>query len=253
MYAEERREQIAEMARIDGRVVVADLADRLGVTRETVRRDLDELEAAGVLRRVHGGAIAADRVRVEADVAERAGRMADQKRRIAKCVVDLLPSGGTVYVDAGTTTRAIAEAIPDGVELTVVTNSLGVAQALARRSSVTVRLAGGRLRTRTEALVGDWAVRTIEALSLDLTVVATNGVSVERGLSTPDPEEAAVKRAAVQAGQRVLLATDHTKIGDEHFTTFAALGDVDLLVTDDDIDDDDVAAFTEAGVEVVRA
>lgn len=253
MYAEERRERIADLARVDGRVVVAELADRLGVTRETVRRDLDELEAAGLVRRVHGGAIAADRVRVEADVAERAGRMADQKRRIAKRVVDLLPTGGTIYLDAGTTTRAIAEAIPDGAELTVVTNSLGVAQALALRPSVTVRLVGGRLRTRTEALVGDWAVRTIAELSFDLTVAATNGFTVTRGLSTPDPEEAAVKRAAIGAGQRVVLAADHSKLGDEHFAAFAAIDQVDVLVTDGDIDDEDVAALTEAGVEVVQA
>lgn len=253
MYAEERREQIAELARTDGRVVVADLADRFGVTRETVRRDLDELEAAGLIRRVHGGAITADRVRVEADVAERAGRMADEKRRIARAVVDLMPTGGTVYIDAGTTTRAVAEAIPDTADLTVVTNSLGVAHALALRPTVTVRLLGGRLRTRTEALVGDWAVRTLGELSFDLVVAATNGVSVERGLSTPDAEEAAVKRAAIDAGQRVVLAADHTKIGDEHFATFASVAQVDVLVTDGAIQDSDTKAFTEAGVEVVRA
>lgn len=253
MYAEERRQQIAELAQRDGRVVVADLADHFAVTRETVRRDLDELERAGVVRRVHGGAMATDRVRVEAGVAERSVRMADQKRRIAKRTVELLPRGGTVFLDAGTTTRAVAEAIPEGVELTVVTNSLGVAQALAVRPAITVRLVGGRLRTRTEALVGDWAVRTIEGLSFDLTIAATNGLTVERGLSTADPEEAAVKRAAIGAGQRVALVADHTKVGDEHFTTFATVDQLDLLVTDADIDDDDVAAFTEAGVEVVPA
>lgn len=253
MYAEERRQRIADLARAEGRVAVADLAEQLDVTRETVRRDLDELEAAGILRRVHGGAIAADRVRVEAGVAERAGRMAAQKRRIAKRTVDLLPRGGTVYLDAGTTTIAVAEAIPDDADLTVVTNSLGVAQVLSHRPGVTVRLVGGRLRDRTEALVGDWAVRTLEELSFDLVVVATNGLTVARGLSTPDPEEAAVKRTAVAAGQRVVLVSDHTKLGDEHFATFAAVDQLDVLVTDGDVDDDDVAALTDAGVEVVLA
>lgn len=253
MYAEERRQRIADLARAEGRVAVADLAEQLDVTRETVRRDLDELESAGILRRVHGGAIAADRVRVEAGVAERAGRMADQKRRIAKRTIDLLPRGGTVYLDAGTTTIAVAEAIPDGADLTVVTNSLGVAQVLSHRPGVTVRLVGGRLRDRTEALVGDWAVRTLQELSFDLVVVATNGLTVARGLSTPDPEEAAVKRAAVTAGRRVVLVSDHTKLGDEHFATFADVAQVDVLVTDGDIDDDDVTALTEAGVEVVLA
>lgn len=253
MYAEERRERIAELTRDEGRVVVADLADHFDVTRETVRRDLDELEAAGVLRRVHGGAIATDRVRIEAGVAERAKRMAAQKSAIAKRAVDLLPRGGTVFLDAGTTTLAVAEAIPESVELTVVTNSLAVAQALGRRPNLEVRLIGGRLRTRTEAVVGDWALRTLDVLSFDLTIAATNGVSIDRGLTTPDPEEAAVKRAAITAGQRVALVADHTKIGDEYFTVFATLDQIDLLVTDADIDDEDVTVFGEAGVEVVLA
>lgn len=253
MYAEERRAWIADHARRHGRVVVTDLAADLGVTQETIRRDLDELERAGILRRVHGGAITVDRVRVESDVNERAGLMADQKRRIAKAVVDLLPVGGTVYLDAGTTTQAVADTVPDTMELTVVTNALGIAASLSRRTRVTVRLVGGRVRPRTQAVVGDWAVQQLSGLSFDLTVVATNGVTVARGLSTPDPEEAAVKRAAIAAGQRVALVADHTKVGDEHFTLFAAVSDLDLFVTDSGMDDGDAADFEDAGVEIVRA
>lgn len=253
MYAEERRTHIADLARRNGRVVVADLASDLAVTQETIRRDLDELEREGVLRRVHGGAITADRVRVESGLAERAGLMAEQKARIAKATVDLLPRGGTVYLDAGTTTQAIADAVPDGLELTVVTNALGIATTLVRRPLVKVRLVGGRARPRTEALVGDWAVQQLAALSFDLTVVATNGVTVARGLSTPDPEEAAVKRAAITAGQRVALVCDHTKIGDDQFAVFASITDIHLLITDGGIGDGDVVEFTDAGVEVVRA
>lgn len=252
MYAEERRARIAELAREHGRVVVADLADTFEVTRETIRRDLDELEATGVLRRVHGGAVTADRVRIERGVAERASHMADQKRRIGKAVAELLPHRGTVFLDAGTTTQAVAEALDDTAELTVVTNAAGIATLLAHRPRVTVRLVGGRIRPRTEAAVGDWAVQLLSGLSVDLAVVATNGVSVARGLSTADPEEAAVKRAAVAAGQRVALAADHTKVGDEQFATFATLDQVDLFVTDTGIDDTDAAAFEEVGVEVLR-
>lgn len=253
MYAEERRARIADLAREHGRVVVADLADTFAVTRETIRRDLDELEIAGVLRRVHGGAVTADRVRIERGVAERASHMADQKRRIGKAAAELLPRGGTVFLDAGTTTQAVAEALDDTAELTVVTNAAGIATLLAHRPRVTVRLVGGRIRHRTEAAVGDWAVQLLSGLSVDLAVVATNGVSVARGLSTADPEEAAVKRAAVSAGQRVALVADHTKVGDEQFAIFATLDQVDLFVTDTSIDDADAAAFEEAGVEVLRA
>lgn len=253
MYPEERRQLIVDRARRSGRVGVSALATQLDVTPETVRRDLTELERQGFVRRVHGGAIPVERLRLETPVAERLGEMVEEKARIARVAVELIPDGGTVALDAGTTTGAIVEALPPGADVTIVTNGLPIATALVGRPGVEVLLAGGRVRPRTLATVGDTAGRFIRSLTPDVTFVATNGVTVEDGLTTPDLDEAAVKRSYVEAGGRVVLVADHTKVGQRHFVRFADLDQIDTFVTDEGADDELVAPFSEAGVEVVRA
>lgn len=250
MYAEERRQAIADLGRREGRVDVSALAARFDVTTETIRRDLTDLEDRGVLRRVHGGAIPVERFRTEPAVADKATRMAEEKRRIAKAALAFVPEGGTVLLDAGTTTLALVRALPAEVELTAVTNDLGIAQELAARPNVNVLVLGGRVRSRVLATVDDWALRTLQDVAVDVAFVATNGVSVDRGLSTPDVAEAAVKRAMIATGTQVILLADHTKVSDEHFARFGAITDVDVLVTDGGLSDDEVGRFREAGVEV---
>lgn len=253
MYAEERRQAMADLARREGRLDVASLAKRFGVTAETVRRDLTDLEHRGVLRRVHGGAIPVERFRAEPAVSEKATRMADEKQRIAKRALDLVPTGGTILLDAGTTTLALARELPLELNATVVTNDLSIALELASRANVNVLLLGGRLRKNVLASVDDWALRTLQNLSVDVTFIATNGVSVSRGLSTPDVAEAAVKRAMVAAGRQVVLLADHTKVSDEHLVRFADPTDVDVFVTDAGLSDDEADRFRETGMEVILA
>jgi DeoR family fructose operon transcriptional repressor len=253
VHAEERRQQIVGTARIDGRVEVSQLAERFGVTQETIRRDLTELEQRGVLRRIHGGAMPVERFRTEPAVTDRAAVMANEKQRIAKAAVSYLPPGGTVLVDAGTTTGALAGLMPTDRELTVITHSLTIALTLSTRPNIHLLMLGGRVRHRTLANVDDWALRTLADLAVDVAFIATNGMSIERGLSTPDVTEAAVKRAIVEAGaQRVLLA-DHSKLGEEHLVRFCDFSEVDVLVTDDGMAAEDVARLEEAGVQVVLA
>lgn len=254
MYAEERRTAIAQLARRDGRVEVAGLAAAFDVTPETVRRDLTDLEQRGVLRRVHGGAIPVERLSVEPAVAERAVLHTAEKARIATAALDELPaSGGTIVLDAGTTTGAFAEVLPRDRELTVVTNSVPIALALADRRNLQLLLVGGRVRSRTLATVDDWAVRTLDELSVDVAFVAANGIDPVRGLTTPDPAEAAIKRALLRAGRRVVLLADHTKVGDDHFVRFGALDDVDVLITDAGLEAEDHTVLTDAGLPVVLA
>jgi DeoR family transcriptional regulator, fructose operon transcriptional repressor len=252
VYAEERRQVIADRARRDGRVEVATLATELDVTPETIRRDLTDLEVRGLLRRVHGGAIPVERFRSEPAVSERAGLMTAEKRRIAKAALDLVPPRGTVLLDAGTTTGELAGLLPDR-ELTVVTNSLPIATTLATRGQITVLVVGGRLRGRTLANVDGWALRTLADLRVDVGFIATNGVSVARGLTTPDPAEADVKAAMIAASREVVLLADATKIGAEHLVRYATVDQVDVLVTDTEVDDDVAAELTSHGLEVVQA
>lgn len=253
MDAEDRREQIADELRRRGRVSVGRLAAGYDVTPETVRRDLIELEKRGQLRRVHGGAIALEHLRVEPAVAERSGHMAAEKVRIAAAAIGQFPpDGGTVLLDAGTTTGALLDVIPTDRRLTVVTNAVPHALALAPIPTVTVIVVGGRLRARTLANVDAFAVDAVHSLRVDVAFVATNGIS-ERGCTTPHPAEAAVKRAMVGAADRVVLLADHTKFGDEHFVRFAELSDLDVVITDDGAEHDDLLPLRMAGVEVVVA
>lgn len=251
MYAEERRHEIEDLARRNGRVEVSSLADRFDVTPETIRRDLTELEQRGNLRRVHGGAIAAGRLRSEPEVSERAEVMAAEKERIAQAALEHVPQDGVILLDAGTTTGALAPLLPTDRKLTVVTNALPIAMTLSTRRNIELLFVGGRVRGVTLACVGDWATRTLEELRVDVTFSATNGVSVGAGLTTPDVAEAATKRAMIRAGRRVVLLVDHTKVGQEHFTRFGELDEVDLLITDRGISEQRATELERAGLEVV--
>ncbi|KOT98408.1 MULTISPECIES: DeoR/GlpR family DNA-binding transcription regulator [Streptomyces] len=253
MYAPERQQEILRLARDGGRVDVVSLAEEFQVTAETIRRDLKALDRAGLLRRVHGGAIPAGRLDFEPDLAERESTAADEKDRIARAALAELPAEGTMILDAGSTVARMAAAIPRETSLTVVTHSLPIAARLADHPGIQLHIVGGRVRHRTRAAVDAWALRAYGEIRADVAVVAANGFSVEHGLTTPDLAEAAVKRAALTAARRVVLLADSSKFAQEHFARFGALDDVDLLITDTGLTPEDAGDIERAGTEVVRA
>ena len=255
MYAEERQQAIASLVIAEGRASVAELAQTYDVTTETVRRDLAALEKSGVLRRVHGGAVPIRALHlVEAGVGEREATRAEHKDAIATAAVELLSrNGSTVLLDAGTTTARIAAHLPTDRELVVVTNSIPVAARLAAAPSISLQLLGGRVRGVTQAAVGEQTLRVLDTLRVDMAFIGTNGISLRHGLSTPDSDEAAVKRAMVNAANYVVAVADSSKVGREDFISFAPLSSVDTLITDSEIADSDRAQLTEHGVEVVVA
>lgn len=255
MYAEERQLAIAQLVGDRGRVSVADIAAGFDVTTETARRDLSALERMGLVRRVHGGAVpAATMAELEVGVGERDRANTAQKHRIAQAALRLLPApGATVLLDAGTTTTRLARALPADHRLTVVTHSVPVASRLAGRAQIELHLLPGRVRPNTQAAVGAETVMTLSRLRADVCFLGTNGISLAHGLSTPDHEEAAVKRAMAAAARRVVVLADASKLGVETSVCFADLADVDVLVTDSDIDEDVRKEIEATGVEVVVA
>jgi DeoR family fructose operon transcriptional repressor len=253
VYAAERQQRIVELARAEGRVEVAAVAASLGVTPETVRRDLTILERHGVLRRVHGGAIPLENLGFEPRLAVRQERYTAEKERIAKRALEELPEEGSVLIDAGSTTQLLAENLPYDRELTVVTNSVSIAAAVAGRDSITLYVVGGRIRGRTLAAVGEWGTHALAGIAVDVAFLGTNGLSVRRGLTTPDQDEAATKRAMAAAGRRVIALCDHSKIGTDHFAQFARLEDVDTVITDAALDEDTAAEIEAAGPTIVLA
>lgn len=253
MYALERQQRILREARDRGRVEVAALASLLDVTTETVRRDLTALERHGLLRRVHGGAIPLDRLGFEPGIATRDAVLTAEKERIAKAALDELPADGAILLDAGTTTARLADALPDDRDLSVVTNSFPIATKLSARPNLTLLFLGGHVRGRTLAAVGGWAMQALAETFVDVAFMGTNGFSVERGLTTPDSNEAAVKRAMIKAARRAVVLADHTKFGNDNLVRFGSLEDVDTLITDTGLDAGLVPDIEAAGVRVVRA
>ena len=253
MYAEERQQYIAGLARINGRVDVAELSAELSVTSETVRRDLTVLERQGVLRRVHGGAIPIERLGFEPALAARSAVMTAEKDRIAKAAVAELPDEGAILLDAGSTTARLVEQLPLDRALTVVTNALPLAVSMATRPNITVLLLGGRVRGRTLAAVDRWATDALAETFVEVAFVATNGLSVQRGLTTPDHAEAATKRAMIASARRCVLLADHTKVGVDHLARFGELEQVDTFITDTGLDERAAAEIESAGPRVVRA
>jgi DeoR family transcriptional regulator, fructose operon transcriptional repressor len=251
MYPEERQQAIVDRARVAGRVEVATLADDLDVTTETIRRDLKVLERHGLLRRVHGGAIPVERLGFEPALAARDAVLTAEKERIAKAALAELPAEGSILLDAGTTTARLAEALPLDRELVVLTNGLPIAMSLSARPNLTVLLVGGRVRGRTLAAVDSWALHALADSYVDVAFLGTNGVSVERGLTTPDTTEAAVKRAMVRSARRTVLLADHTKVGNDHLARFADLDDVDVIITDSGVEADDAERLRARGPRVV--
>jgi DeoR family fructose operon transcriptional repressor len=253
MYAEERQLEILTFTRRQGRAEVTALAELLGVTPETVRKDLTVLERRGVVRRVHGGAIPVERLDFEPQLSTRQQRLTAEKERIARAALVELPAEGVVLLDSGSTTETLARLLPTDRELTVVTSSLPIATLLAARRNLTLWCLGGRVRARTLGVVDAWALQLLGEISVDVAFLATNGLSLSKGLTTPEPAEAAVKKAMIATSRRRVLVADHSKFGRDSFCRWASLADIDVLVTDTGLDKESAAEIEDAGPRVVRA
>ncbi|MEU5697560.1 DeoR/GlpR family DNA-binding transcription regulator [Streptomyces aurantiacus] len=241
LLAEQRRALILDEVRRRGGVRVNELTRKLGVSDMTVRRDLDSLARQGVVEKVHGGAVPV----VEASTHEpgfeaKSGLELTAKEDIARAAAVLVAPGTAIALSGGTTTYALAHQLLDVPDLTVVTNSVRVADVFhsaqrtsgQRQGAATVVLTGG-VRTPSDSLVGPVADQAIESLHFDLLFVGVHGISVEAGLSTPNLAEAETNRRLVQSARRVVVVADHTKWGTVGLSSFAALEQVDTLVTDD--------------------
>jgi DeoR family transcriptional regulator, fructose operon transcriptional repressor len=251
-YSVQRQQAILTALRSAGRVDVADMAAELGVTGESIRKDLISLERQGLLRRVHGGAVAIEQLSFEPDVSHRI-HYVEEKQRIAHAALAHLPQSGSVLLDAGSTTSQLAQMFPGDRELTIFTNTLSIAVALLPRPNLKVYTLGGRVRGRTLAEVDDWTLRSLSEINVDIAFFGANGISIERGLTTPDPSEAAVKRAMLACARRRVLLADHSKFGLVSTFRYGDPTDIDLLITDTGVAPDDLVAIRNAFGSVEQA
>lgn len=248
-FAAQRQQFVLQQLAALGRVEAARLATELGVSTESVRKDLAVLETRGLLRRVHGGALPIHELTFEPRVDQRTSFMAE-KDAIAHAALAHIPPGGSVLLDAGSTTTRLAELLPADQELFVCTNALPIAMLLLSRPSITVRTLGGTVRRATLAEVGQFAGEALGQINVDVAFLGSNGVSFTRGLTTPDEHEAVVKSHMRRAARRRILLVDHSKFGRESLCRHAELSDIDLLITDSGVSRADLKALDRAGVRV---
>jgi DeoR/GlpR family transcriptional regulator of sugar metabolism len=251
-FAPVRREQVRRIVVARQAVRVADLRAELGVSVATIRRDLDELEQAGALRRVHGGAVTLDERPVEARFETKAVVNLAAKRRIAARAAAMLEPGETAFIDSGSTCLELARALIDRDDLTVVTNSLPAMTELAGRGPRLI-VSGGELRSLSLALVGPLTRPLLEQLHVDRAFLGTFGLSLDAGLTTSDPSEAFTKELVLSRARQVVLLADASKLGTRSFAHAGRLDQVDILVTDTEPDATARSVLEGAGITILVA
>lgn len=250
VFADERRQLILELVRSNGAVSLRELARIAKSSEVTVRRDLRLLESQGLLDRRHGGAVSPGGLNHEPTYSEKAHVAGSEKAAIGELAATLVGEGDAISIGAGSTTQAFVRRLVRARDLTVMTNSLLVAQALARSRGVEVVLTGGSLRGSIFALVGTAAEQSFASMRMRRAFISGNGLTAERGLSTPNLLVAGVDRALVAAAEEIVVLADSTKIGIETMAQTVPAGGIDHLVTSDRTSTEQLERFRALGIQV---
>lgn len=253
MIPVERRRQILSRARADGVVSTQALAVELDVSELTVRRDLKLMADEGLLVRTRGGATMRGPLSQELTYLEKTAEAQHEKVAIAAKAAELVEDGDSLILGPGTSTLELANQIKQVPDLTVVTNSLLVIDALMSVSNIQVEATAGSLRRSIRALVGPLTEESLKTLRVSKVFISGNGLTRERGLTTPEVTVASSDRALVEAGEKRIVLADYTKIGTETMWQTMSVDKIDILVTDDKASAQEVEALRNAGVEVIVA
>jgi DeoR family transcriptional regulator of aga operon len=252
MRQDERLSLILERLSRTSSVGVREIADMLGVSTASVRRDLQLLEEQHLLSRTHGGAVANTTV-YELPLRYKSGSHKEEKRRIAAAAAGRVADGvATIGMTGGTTTTAVARMLVDRTGLTVVTNALNIASELAVRPDLKLIVTGGTARSESYELVGPLAESTLADLNLDVAIVGVDGISVEGGLTTYQEVEAATNRTMISRARRVIVVADGSKIGKLALARICGVDAVDELITDAGAGTAEVARLQAAGIKVTE-
>ncbi len=250
MLNEERRREILALLNRDGRVLVKDLARHFRISQITIRKDLEFLDGQGVVQRTHGGALPLQAgALLDPSLREKEKLHRKQKTLIAEAAARLVEEGQSVLLDSGTTTTAIARALKDMAQLTVITNAINIAAELAG-TNVEVILTGGMLRKNSFSLVGPLAERTLRQLSADVLFLGVDGFDTKAGLFTPNLLESEVNRAMVEIARRTIAVCDSSKFGRRSLCNIMPVTAVQEVITDKQIPKPDLHALKEAGIRV---
>lgn len=254
LLREQRQQAIIEELERAGSVSVAALTRQLGVSDMTIRRDLEELSAQNLLRKVHGGAVPVPKTAAEPHFVKKQKLNRAEKRAIARTALGFVNDGDAVALSAGTTTWQIAASLKrERASLTFITNSTNIALTLQENGWEQIVLSGGMFRTPSDALVGPFAERTLRTLNSDVLFLGVHGIHPYAGLTTPNVAEAETNRCLIESAQKVVVVADHSKLGVVALAKIVPLSRVDVLITDSKAPPEMLREIELAGVRVVVA
>ena len=250
MFAEERKLKIIDLLNQNKKVTVSELVHLFNVSSATIRSDLRELNDKGQIIRTHGGAIIETGAGFEPVSAQKRDINIAAKHQIARLAIDLISNGDTVIFDTGTTTLELAKLLNQRRRVTVVTNDLEIARVLEEMNSISVIMLGGELRKNFHCTVGEAGLRMLAQLTVDKAFMGTNSLSISKGASTPNIQQAETKKAMIASAKKIVFLCSNRKLGKDSFAHFASLDQVDTLVIEQ-IDGYEKFEFEERGVEVL--
>jgi len=253
MIEAERHQVIINRVKEKGIVSVSDLSDLFQVSQNTIRRDLQKLEKNEVIKRTHGGAILKEFYNLDLPFATREDKYRKEKQAIGYKASQIINSGDNIILDAGTTTAQIAKNIKNKRDLTIITNAVNIALELANCREIITILTGGIIREITNCLVGFQAEEFLKKTHVDKTFLAAGGVTIEEGLTNPNPFEVGVKKVMIEAAKEVILVVAHNKFENVALTPIAPIEAVHKIITDKEVSPEYLGVFQQKGIEVILA
>lgn len=232
MLKEERHEYILSRINKDNRIYITELSTALGVSDDTLRRDLAELDQKGLLTKVHGGAIAKSGISIE--FTERLNTATAIKQRMAAKVIPLFKDGDVILIDGGTSNLEIVRQIPKDMSLTIYTNSFPIVNALFDHTRLEIIFLGGKVFPSSQVTLGVTVYQSLQTVHPDWVIIGVSDIHPEKGLTCPNREEAMIKRFMIERGQKRIIIADSYKLNTARTYHIASLGDIDYLVTEDD-------------------
>ncbi len=248
-----RRALLLNKLDINGQVDVKALSEELLVSEVTIRNDLNKLEEKKILIRTRGGAIKTDRVANDFNISDKNKRYFEEKRRIGLMAAGLIEEGDTIILDSGSTTMEITKHLSDFTHLTIISNAVNIAIALADMKNTSVIIPGGILRRNSLSLVGSSAEENFQNYFCDKLFLAVDGINATHGLSTPNVEEAHLNKMMIKLAKKVIVVSDSSKFLKRSLAVIAPISKVDVLVTDAGISAKDQKELEDAGVQVIIA
>ncbi len=253
VFKEERWREILTILGEQGRIRVVRLAARLSVSEATVRRDLEAMQAQGMLQRTHGGAMLLRPTAFEVSFDESQSKAQAEKRAIGRRAAMLVADGESIIIESGTTTLEMVRCLHEKRQLTVLTNSLVICKEISGNEGIEVMVLGGTLRRQSASLVGPWVSSILSSIRVDKAFLGVNGLSADFGISAPNVFTAESRRAIIAASRVRIALADHSKLGVESLYRVSPLDALDFLITDNEATPEQLDPIREMGVEVLVA